>query len=474
MLETELNNLSAPSASSALSTGDTQHVIQRHKLAVSAVLGVALLVRILILGLVVFSPQRAFNGGDSAQYTLLAQNMVENGDFSFSTTPPYQADITRTPGYPAFLAIFYVLAGHQNSPILIIAAQVILGMINVYLVLVIGRQLLSPGLAIIGALLYAIAPAAAIYDGLVMSETLCATFLLLGLWLTLRAGKERPWLYATGAGIAFGLSVLVRPIGLYFIPLPMAVVLIRQGVNRRAVGLALVMCATFVLTLLPWYIRNYVQYRAVIFTSLANSNLLIYNVGSIEAQRQHISWADAKQQLWEEFAQRLAAMGNPKLDFAQTSALEGDIAIHHILAHPVDAFVYQSLDMINSFRPGYNMTTLLLHDQVIDANNLDTVRNASLLEKLIYAFITVYYVALYALIALGLLCLVYQRNWAALVACGLISFWFLYLPGSAGNARFRAPVEGLLALVAAVGAGWLATRVEKIRRSPVVHSESAG
>ena len=82
-------------------------------------------------------------------------------------------------------------------------------------------------------------------------------------------------------------------------------------------------------------------------------------------------------------------------------------------------------------------------------------------DKLVYIFITGYYVLFYILIALGTILTVRNRNWLALIIGLLIPIWFLYLPGIAGNARFRAPVEGLLTLIAAVAIIWIGERLRR-------------
>jgi hypothetical protein len=150
----------------------------------------------------------------------------------------------------------------------------------------------------------------------------------------------------------------------------------------------------------------------------------------------------------------------------------GEVAIEYIREHPFDSFIYQFLDMSNSLRPGYSMVTLLLRDdasefgRAIQAGNLSVVLQAPMPDKLLYLLVTIYYFAFYCLIAIGLMILMWQRSWLILVVCGLTSFWFMYAPGAAGNARFRVPVEGLLAIVAAVGLYVALSRAKLIHPIP--------
>jgi hypothetical protein len=54
-----------------------------------------------------------------------------------------------------------------------------------------------------------------------------------------------------------------------------------------------------------------------------------------------------------------------------------------------------------------------------------------------------------------------RRSWLVLILCGLIPLWFIYVPGVAGNARFRAPVEGLITLIGGVALSAFARRFKR-------------
>jgi hypothetical protein len=146
----------------------------------------------------------------------------------------------------------------------------------------------------------------------------------------------------------------------------------------------------------------------------------------------------------------------------------GDLAVEHILASPLAALRYQTTDMLNSLRPGFSMAMLLLRDDAksfgdeVQSGNLDVIAASASYEILVFALMALYYAILYLALALGGALLLWHRQSWALVICGLIPLWFIYLPGSAGNARFRAPIEGLLALVAAVGLVWAGQMLSRL------------
>ncbi len=69
---------------------------------------------------------------DALGYHQLAVNLLEHGAFSISTAPPLQPDAIRTPGYPAFIALVYLIFG--VSPQAVLLLQVILDSLTALLV----------------------------------------------------------------------------------------------------------------------------------------------------------------------------------------------------------------------------------------------------------------------------------------------------------------------------------------------------
>src|SRR5262249_2013100 len=92
------------------------------------------------------------------------------------------------------------------------------------------------------------------------SETLFVFLLSLGLFLVLPLQSSGGWSRPFFAGLVFGLSALVREIGLY-IGVLLAVLaflwLWRDGARRAGARIALLTVAGIVLAVGPWTVRNY-------------------------------------------------------------------------------------------------------------------------------------------------------------------------------------------------------------------------
>lgn len=177
-------------------------------------------------------------------------------------------------GYPAALGAVYALVKHTPIPDNLVLASgffnVFLGVATVALVYAVARRLFSPSVGLLSALWLAVFPNLIFHTAAYLSETLFNVLIMAAL-LVLLAGdwRERPpgraRLLAFGA--VLGLSALVRPISLLFLPL-VAIVWVYAGFGWRraleATGLALVITAAVIA---PWTIRNIVVMKSFVVIS---------------------------------------------------------------------------------------------------------------------------------------------------------------------------------------------------------------
>jgi 4-amino-4-deoxy-L-arabinose transferase-like glycosyltransferase len=185
----------------------------------------------------------------------------------------------RPPGYPYFLAVIYKLAGPDYLTPRVV--QVLLGLGNVLLAFWLVRKWLGQSVALVAALLMGTYWIFIYYEGEFLETPLmvCCTLLLLGL---LFGWTERiTFRRALAAGLVLGLSSLVRPNALIFLPAiaGWAYWIGRRQPTRRSFRLALggllLGCAVMIL---PATIRNYtVSGQPVLITSNAGINLYMGN-----------------------------------------------------------------------------------------------------------------------------------------------------------------------------------------------------
>jgi 4-amino-4-deoxy-L-arabinose transferase-like glycosyltransferase len=210
--------------------------------------------------------------GDINQYVLYAWNLVHHGTFSTALPDAEQVlpDSYRAPGYPAMLALSMFAAGHADLPLraagqgqavlgyasdtwmsYALAIQIVLSAATVLVTILLARFWLARGPALTVGLLVCLWPHLVAFSGTLLSETLFAFAVALSLWLLCLAQKRSTPVMMAAAGISFGCAYLVNPV-IFFFPLMIAAMLLRQHQRRLGITLAL----TFLLAPGVWALRN--------------------------------------------------------------------------------------------------------------------------------------------------------------------------------------------------------------------------
>ncbi len=166
--------------------------------------------------------------GDAPFYIELAWNWLKNGVYGFPVNGRLAPVDMRVPGYPAFLAAIFALAG--KSPRAVMLAQAVVDVAGCFLIALIAERLASPEsrrrVFIAGLWLAVLCPFTANYPAVVLTETLVTFLTSLAILVLLETDLGRgarnesgatfsansffanPWLLA---GIVVGFGTLVRP-----------------------------------------------------------------------------------------------------------------------------------------------------------------------------------------------------------------------------------------------------------------------
>lgn len=238
------------------------------------------------LGLRVFFVLRfpVTDSGDAPFYIELAWNWLKKGVYGFAIDGRLTPVDMRVPGYPAFLASIFAVAG--NSARAVMLAQVVVDLATCFLIAFTAARLapepLRRRVALAGLWLAALCPFTANYSAVVLTETLVIFLTALAILILLETvlGSPdsanhlfRPWFLA---GIVVGMGTLVRPetplvllaAGLILLVKWRRVVdwpkLARAGI-LMGIGLAL--------PLMPWAARNWRTLHEVRFLAPRYSEL---------------------------------------------------------------------------------------------------------------------------------------------------------------------------------------------------------
>lgn len=203
-------------------------------------------------------------------YFPIAQNVLSGAGFLNSAGEP---DIVRGPVYPLFVAVTQLVSTKSLLPLLVL--QGIVDTVTCWLIVVVSRRLFGPGVAICGALLYALNPLAIYACGLTVPETLftalfagaCACFLRAidngdfkrsisqsssGIWSWMKAPATL-WMVATG--VLLGLASLCRSTPLLLVA-PWALIAWWRMRGFAGVRQGFILAFACGAVILPWTIRN--------------------------------------------------------------------------------------------------------------------------------------------------------------------------------------------------------------------------
>ena len=186
-------------------------------------------------------------------------------------------------GYPAVLGGLTALLTHtplpDNLPLAVGFFQVVLGVATVALVYTLGRRLFSPLVGLVAALWLAVFPNIIFHTATFLTETLFMFLVMPVLAVIVSSdwrGQRLSWPRICAFAVLLGLSALVRPISLLFLPL-LAVAWMAGGFGtRRTLQYAAGVAVVVVVVLTPWAVRNAVVMHApIVISANIGDNLCI-------------------------------------------------------------------------------------------------------------------------------------------------------------------------------------------------------
>ncbi len=187
-------------------------------------------------------------GSDSTHYVRDAERLLEFG--RFLSQDMREPNSYETPVYPAFLAL--MLALFRNL-LLASLLQSILAGVSAVLIFRIAAHIFTKSVGVFSALLFALDPIGIFYTNYIVTEPL---FIFLSLVATLALIKKMGFL----GGLALGLTTLVRPVGVVFLPFFLLYPIFKFGFVKQSFRAAIMIFLGFILVVGPWMLRNKVLF----------------------------------------------------------------------------------------------------------------------------------------------------------------------------------------------------------------------
>jgi hypothetical protein len=224
-----------------------------------------------------FSSNRLGIVGDAATYQMYAHHIKSEHYFGHREAP----DNLRPPVLPALLAATSYLGDLNQFEFKtgwIVSLSFSLG--SLVLFFWVAFRIATAQSALIASLLFAVSTLLVAHEREPLSEPLSNFWVLLGLWFWVYARKSE-WLYFAGAGFVFGLLTLTRSMFSLFPFLIAAAWLlgwIRDDPRPFRLRGVTVLLGSYLLTLLPWGMRNYMTLGILTPTESGNPSAILWAV----------------------------------------------------------------------------------------------------------------------------------------------------------------------------------------------------
>jgi 4-amino-4-deoxy-L-arabinose transferase-like glycosyltransferase len=286
-----------------------------------------------------WSGQEKLYTPDSAAYDILAVNLIEYQAFTVEDGPPFTPYTFRTPLYPVFLALHYIIIGH--NPIVPVLTQIVINACTIFVLFKIGLMLYGRKTCYWGCILLAFSGVFVLHGLYLLTESLYGFLLSLIVYLLvwfLRAGNDdrifglsRPRIPVL-MGILLGMLTLCKP-SAFFLAFLIAGILLFYGGRttlQSRVKILVIAGICFVLVLSPWFARNLYHFQVLGLDTVQGFNLYYTTVGSMRASDNNLTLQESMDVL---SASEPDALG---LNVMELDKRRQQMAVSEFLEHPVD------------------------------------------------------------------------------------------------------------------------------------------
>lgn len=397
-----------------------------------------------VLAAVVMRGDQATGATDEFGYLRSAQ-LLANGDgfinpFAFELTGDRYASAIHPPLFSMVLSVPSWL-GLDST----LGFRILNGLIGAVLVVAIGllaRELAGDRAGLIAAVAAAVYPHLWISETAIMPEALFCLLVVVGLLAAYRFRRAPTWQRAVLTAAVFALAAMTRSEGVLFLPLlVLPLVLSARGVERRRrLQLAGIVCLVGAVVIGPWVIRNLIVFDEP--TTMASGTGHVIAYGNCDA-----TYSGRFLGYWNETC---SLRDFPEGDESVINAAAQEQGVEYIKDHlseqpkVIAARIGRLFDV---YRPGQN----------VDFNEFFERRGHLPSRLALWAYYLLLVPAAYGLVVLR------RRGvaiWPLMTILGVTVFTAAI---TFGVTRYRAPVDALLPVVAAVGIDALLGRWSRTR-----------
>ncbi|MBI3599102.1 MAG: glycosyltransferase family 39 protein [Nitrospinae bacterium] len=370
---------------------------------------------------------------DSEEYIAIAENIAAGKGFAVDGSEPV---FHRAPFLPYFLSLLFSISRDYWLSIASAINIIISSGVSVVIYLISLRIVGNIAIAATASLFFAINPVSIFWSGFILTEPFFLFFFTLSILYLLKAADGQKIRDFVICGVLMGLAALTRPVMLGVIPFIALWVLIFKKGAKKGFGAAIII---FILTILPWTIRNYVNSGEIIpITSEGHNNL-------VQGLTEDTKTFEAVPLFTEDEENSMRHLNEWEYKKVEKKRL-----IRHILNHP------------------YDILRLMIKKAIIFWSVTPEIGNpelrADIFIKLLMVLWSAYSIILY-LLAIPAIFSAGNKTDIMLIIFIMISFtlmhmFFLVVP----EKRFRLPLEPYLVMLSAIGLSSLRENIMNKKR----------
>ena len=385
---------------------------------------------------------------DSRFYQVIGFNLLKEHCFCLQL---HISTVGRAPLWPAIIAVIAFFLGPSDYFARLFFCGI--GSGTCVLLYLFARDVFGRPFGLLAGIIAALYPELYIFDGWLYTESLY-TFLLLalcyGLYRLQRSSEGNRWWLWIGCGILLGLLSLTRPNGLIVLGVLLVWAIVMVWVKRiswQAAARGVTTTTLLALALIaPWTLRNYLVSHTFIPVATGDGIVLLgaYNDEVSKRPGYAVSWINP--------LESSPAVARPFPLFTCTASCE--VAQDASYREHVEQWIQEHITSMP-----YLLAFHFLNMWQPDTHEADLPTDRfpqQLSSRIVLAMMRTFPIPIFILAALGLL--VTFRHWRELL---FVYFMILLTIAEClvfyGSARFRAPIEPMLILLA-VGAMWWLTR----------------
>lgn len=208
--------------------------------------------------------------------------------------------VRRTPGYPLFYGLHYLILGERWAHRIIPFTQSLLFAISAAALALVSYYLFyNKKTALLTGFLYALSPFIVGYTYYTITEAIYPAFVVFSLFFlvkALRFSKSRNWFLA-GATASF--MVLIRPLcGVFVLAVGILIIYCFFKDGKAYFRQALIFAGGFILINLPWTLHNFLKVQEFVpLEKFYNEDPMVYGKGQIYFRKWWASWGNPEAEI---------------------------------------------------------------------------------------------------------------------------------------------------------------------------------